>query len=358
MVIPSSTVAQSDGAELPRVGIVEWTPGDELVNLIAGEVVNLGHQVTLLSPLGQLPATVDLILIFGPFGPVAPLLAQLAAQPAQRRPLLVWWLTEQLWHPGLPDWLARTAAELRSGLERVALGNGSAGIPLRWQRFTWRALRFRYYGDLLWLRRHGLLSVLAVPSQWLGQFLRERGFDVTNAFIGGHPSFATRPSARRDIPVLWLGTHGSHRRRRNLQRIGDQLARRGIELTRVDGIQHPFVYGAARAALLSRSAIVLNLTRVPRDCNLLRFALAAPNRALMISEPMLNHYPVRAGVHYVETPLQAMPDAVCRYLEDHAARDRITDAAYRLVTTELTLARGVETVMRQAIQVRAAAARR
>lgn len=358
MVTAGPAVARGDGGEILHVGIVEWAPGDELVNLIAGEVTNLGHRVTLLSPVGPLPSTVDLLLIFGPFGPIAPVLAQLAAQPPGRRPMLIWWLTEQLWHPALPHWLARTAAELRSGLERITVGDGSTGIPERWQRLTRRALRFRYYGDLLWLRRHGLLSILAVPSRWLGQFLRERGFDVTNAMIGGHPSFATRPAPRRDIPVLWLGTYGSRRRRRNLQRITEQLARRGVEVMRVDGVQHPAAYGAERAALLSRSVIVLNLTRVPRDCNLLRFALAAPNRALMISEPMLNHYPVHAGVHYVEAPLQTMPDAVCRYLEDRAARDRITEEAYRLVTSELTLARGVETIMRQATHVRAAAATR
>jgi hypothetical protein len=358
VVTASPAVARSGGVESLHVGIVEWTLGDELVNLIAAELANLGHRVTLFSPSESLPSTLDLLLIFGPFAPIAPLLAQLAAQPHDRRPMLIWWLTEQLWHPALPHWVARTAAELRSGLERIALGDGSTGNSERWQQLSRRGLRFRYYGDLLWLRRHGLLSILAVPSQWLGQFLRERGFDVTNVMIGGHPSFAARPAPRRDIPVLWLGTYGSRRRRRNLERIAEQLARRGVEVMRVDGVQHPCAYGAERAALLGRSVIVLNLTRVPRDCNLLRFALAAPNRALMISEPMLNHYPVHADVHYVEAPLQAMPDVVCRYLEDHAARERITEAAYRLVTTELTLARGVETIMRQAAQIRAAAATR
>jgi hypothetical protein len=339
-----------------RTGIVEWAPGDELVGLIADEVAHLGHDVSKLPPSGRLPSGLEVLLVFGPFGTIAPLMAQLMAQPPARRPTLVWWLTEQLWHPALPSWIACAAAELRSGAERLVMRAGANATPSRRRGMTWRGLRFRYYGDLLWLRRHGLLSVLAVPSQWLGQFLRSRGFDVMTAFIGAHPSFAADPSPRRDIPVLWLGTPGSHRRRRSLQRITDELARRGVEVTRIDGVRHPPVHGAERARLLSRSAIVLNLMRRPRDCNLLRFILAAPNRALMISEPMLPHYPVHDGIHFVEAPLDGMADAVCRYLDDEPARDRITEQAHRLVTTDLTLARGIESIMRQAAQVRAAAA--
>lgn len=339
-----------------RTGIVEWAPGDELVGLIADEVAHLGHEVTKLPPWGTLPSGLDVLVIFGPFGTIAPLMAQLKAQPPARRPTLVWWLTEQLWHPALPHWIARGAAELRSGTERLVTRIGSNGGPSRRQWLAWRALRFRYYGDLLWLRRYGLLSVLAVPSQWLGQFLRTRGFDVTTVFIGAHSSFAADPIPKRDIPVLWLGTHGSRRRRRCLERITDDLARRGVEVTLIDGVHHPPVHGAERARLLSRSAIVLNLMRRPRDCNLLRFLLAAPNRTLMVSEPMLPHYPVHDGTHFIAAPLQTMADAVCRYLDDEPARNRITEQAHRLVTTDLTLARAIQRIMQQAAQVRAAAA--
>ena len=352
----TQTVAPRLQSQPLRTGIIEWAPGDELIALVAEEVAHLGHEVVLLSPAGALPPGLDVVLVFGPFGSLAPLMAQLISKPPGRRPLLVWWLTEQLWHPWLPHALARGAAELRSGVERLVMRAGARSIPPSWRRLTGRGLRFRYYGDMLWLRRHGLLSVFAVPSQWLAEFLRGRGFEITQAFVGSHPSFAAQRSTIRDIPVLWLGTDGSTRRRRNLERITDQLARRGIELTRVDGLRHPPAYGAERARLLSRSKIVLNLLRHPWDSNMLRFILAAPNRALMISEPLLPHYPVRDGIHLVETPLDAMADAVCRYLDDEAARMRITDQAYRLVTTDLTLARGTEIVMRQVAQLRATVA--
>ena len=352
---PASAIAARLPAGALRTAIVEWAPGDELVGLIAGELTRLGHSVTKLPPAAPLPSDLEMLWVFGPFGTIAPLMAQLNAQPSNRRPTFVWWLTEQLWHPALPHWLARGAAELRSGAERLMQRSGTSRYPTRRHWLAWRALRFRYYGDLLWLRRHGLLSVLAVPSQWLGQFLRSRGFEVTTAVVGSHPSFAAPPSPQRDIPVLWLGTPGSGRRRRCLERVTGELARRGIAVTQVDGIQHPPVYGAARAQLLSRSLIVLNLMRRPRDCNLLRFILAAPNRALMISEPMLPHYPIHSGIHFVETPLDRMPDAVCRYLDDEPARSRITEQAYRLVTTDLTMARSIERILQQVAQVRATA---
>jgi hypothetical protein len=356
VVTSDQAIAPSYRSEPLRTGIVEWAPGDELVGLIADEVAHLGHDVTKLPPSGPLPSGLEVLLVFGPFGTIAPLMAQLKAQPSARRPTLVWWLTEQLWHPALPHWIARGAAELRSGAERLVARAGSNADPSRWQWLTWRALRFRYYGDLLWLQRHGLLSVLAVPSQWLGEFLRGRGFEVTTVFIGAHPSFAAASSPERDIPVLWLGTHGSPRRRRCLQRITEELARRGVEVMLIDGVRHPPVHGAERAHLLGRSKIVLNLMRRPRDCNLLRFILSAPNRTLMISEPMLPHYPVHDGIHFVAAPLDGMADAVCRYLKDEPARNRITEQAHRLVTTDLTLARAIARIMRQAAQVRAAAA--
>ena len=340
-----------------RTGVVEWTRGDELIGLVADAVGRLGHDVTMMSPDAPLPRGLDAVLLFGPFGIVAPLLRQLVEQPPDRRPLLVWWLTEQLWNPALPNWIARGAAELRSGIERLLMDSGPQGAVSRMRGLAGRGLRFRYYGDLLWLRRHGALSVLAVPSAWLTQFLRYRGFEVTSAPLGADPSFAAAASPARDIPVLWLGTLAS-RRRRNLQRITDTLARRGIEVTVVDGVRRPAVFGAERARLFSRSTIVLNLLRQPWDSNLLRFFLAAPNRALVVSEPQLPHQAVHSGTHLVEAPLERMADEVCRYLADDAARSRITEQAHRLVTTDMTIANGARLVMQQALRVRAAAGRR
>jgi spore maturation protein CgeB len=47
----------------------------------------------------------------------------------------------------------------------------------------------------------------------------------------------------------------------------------------------------------------------------------------------------------VEAPLGEMADTIERYLADHAARERIAEAAYRLVTSELTMANGIRRIV-------------
>src|SRR6185295_6187516 len=128
-----------------------------------------------------------------------PVAAQLRSRPATRRPRLVLWMTEQLSNPALPGWLAHCAAELRAGLERQRL------LSRRCPWVAGRALRLRYYGDLLWLRRQNLLSVLAIPSAWLAQFLLVRGFAVTQAPLGSDPGWGADLGMTRDIAVLWIG---------------------------------------------------------------------------------------------------------------------------------------------------------
>jgi hypothetical protein len=123
------------------------------------------------------------------------------------------------------------------------------------------------------------------------------------------------------------------------------LQSRGVPLHRVDGVTNPPVFGDARGRLLRRTKIVINFMRQPWDCNMLRFYLSAPNRALMISEPILPHTPVQPGVHLIEARCDQMADTILRYLRDDAARERITDAAYRLVTTELTMSSGISRIL-------------
>lgn len=342
-----------------RVGLLEWKPGDELISLIGDEVSRQGHAVTPVAYDGPLPERLDVILACGPFGSLMPLAARLRCQPAARRPALVLWMTEQLSNPALPTWLVHVVAELRSGLERravLASARRTGKVPERLRRLTRRALRLRYYGDLVWLRRHGLLSVLAISSAWLTQFLRDRGFAVTHATMGSHPRWGADLGLERDIPVLWLGSL-SGRRQRTLATVCGDLRERGIEVAVVDGVAHPAVFGEQRVRLLNRTRIVLNLLRAPWDSNTLRFFLAAPNRALVVTEPTLPHQPLGDGTHVVAAPVDRMADAVCRYLADEGARRRIVDEAYRLVTTQLTMARGVALVMQAAGQARAAAVR-
>jgi glycosyltransferase involved in cell wall biosynthesis len=58
-----------------------------------------------------------------------------------------------------------------------------------------------------------------------------------------------------------------------------------------------------------------------------------------VSEPLYLPEPYQPGVHYVEAPVEQLAETIRQYLADDDARRRITEEAYRFVTTELTLER-------------------
>lgn len=331
-----------------RIGVVHWNASsEELAELFGDVMTGLGHVVIPIAPDKPVPIGLDVVFVHGPFGSLVPLGNQLAAQPVARRPALVLWMTEQLWNPAMPDWLALPLARMRARAERFAFrplqGTWTVTPSRHW--LTRRGLRFRYFGDVDWLARKGLLTVLGVPSPIIAEFLRRRGVESVVAYCGSHPRWEAKIQTERDIPVLWLGLPGSRRRTRALRRLEQALKARGIELYRVDGTTNPPVFGDERGHLLRRTKIIVNFVRQPWDCNVLRFYLSAPNRTLMVTEPILPHTPVRPGVHMVAAPLETLAETILRYLEDDPARERITEAAYRLVTTELTMANGMSRIL-------------
>jgi hypothetical protein len=331
-----------------RIGVVHWNRiGEELAERFGDVMTDAGHDVVPMASDEQLPGGFDAVFVHGPFGSLVPLGNQLLRQPPATRPALVWWLTEQLWNPALPDWVALPLACMRSRAERMAFqpldGGWTIAPSRRW--LTRRGTRYRYFGDFRWLGEAGVLTVLAVPSPITQTFLRRRGVDSVLAFCGAHPRWESPIEVERDIPVLWLGMSGSRRRRRLVDALEQALHARGIPLHRVDGVINPAVHGDERSRLLRRTKIVVNLMRQPWDCNILRFYLSAPNRTLMITEPILRHTPVQPGVHLVEAPFAQLADTIARYLSDDKAREHISNAAYELVTKELTMANGIRRIL-------------
>ncbi|MSP13208.1 MAG: glycosyltransferase family 1 protein [Chloroflexi bacterium] len=332
-----------------QVGIVKWEKDDGIagpISLVAGE---MGHHVIEFLASDKLPAGLDIILAYGSYRSWVPLINQLLAYPAAQRPVFILWLWEELPNPDLPDWLLYCAGTARSLLERGAYHRRENGAWVLKSRLDWltsKASRLRYYGDLHWLRRAGLLSVLAVCSPWTGQYLRERGFNPFVTYLGAAAEWGGDLALVRDIPVLWIGKTGSNRRGRLLRQIRAELRRRGIEIFMVDGIEHPYVFGAERTALLNRTKVILNLLRQPWDDNSLRFYLAALNRALIVTEPTLPHTQFVPDQHLVETPIAKMADTICYYLSHEEANRRIVDKAYEMVTTEWTLSKVVELILK------------
>jgi hypothetical protein len=282
-----------------------------------------------------LPDGVEVIFACGPFGSLAPLGKQLSALPKSERPVLVHILTEQLANPNLPEWLRYGGGWLRSRLERWAFYQQPDGT---WALRSWlipfvtKFHRFRYYGDLYWLQKAGVLSVLAISSRWTADFLQKRGFDP----IILPPSVMEGEylELERDIPVLWLGKAGSSRRSRHLKQIRADLKARGIDILMVDGVEHPYVFGKERTILLNRTKIILNILREEWDDNSMRYVLAAPCRTLIVTEPTLPHSFFKPGVHLVEADISEIADTISYYLEHDEEREKIVEAAHSLVTNQ------------------------
>ena len=59
--------------------------------------------------------------------------------------------------------------------------------------------------------------------------------------------------------------------------------------------------------------------------------------AMVLSEPVYLPDPYVPGKHYVEAPLDQMPDVARHYLANEDARRAIADAGHTFMTRELTL---------------------
>lgn len=342
-----------------RVGVIYWQQDEGIAPLISGILEELGCEVIKFLYDARLPEDLDVVFVHGPFGSLVPLANQLSACIPSRRPMFVFWMTEQLPNPDLPEWFRYAVGVLRSRVERLAFREQAPGEwrldpRLRW--LTAKALRFRYYGDLYWLQRQGILSVLAIGSQWIVDFLRARGFDPVVAYLGSHPAWWADLGLERDIPVLWIGNPVTERRKSFLKRICAELRERGVEMVMIDGVEHPYVFGQERTILLNRAKIVLNILRTKWDNHSLRYFLAAPNRALIVTEPTFAHIPFLPGVHLVETPIEQMADTICHYLSHEEEGRQIVERAYQLVTTELTMRKSVGQIFEQILILRQNAA--
>jgi hypothetical protein len=326
---------------------------------VARSVASLGHTPVAFADDELLPTGLNLVITIGPLSSLVPLANQLiACSPAQRPP---WALihTEPLPNPNLPEWYRRGFGLLRSRAERaiyvqVAPGLWRPSPSLR--RLLSRAHRYRYYGDLFWLRQQGVLSVLAVWSRVIADFLRARGFDPIVLTGGYQLDWGRDLGLERDIPVLWLGKPVSGRRVKLLSRLRQELHARGVPMMVVDGVEHPFVLGEERTALLNRTRIMVNFVRQKYDDNSMRYPLAAYNRVLLVSEPTLRHTFFEPGVHLVESPVDRMADTICYYLQHDDERQRIVDNAYQFVAANAQPGPAIAQVIARALGRQASAA--
>ena len=336
----------------PQVAVSRWAQQDALSDLVAEAFTSLASDVCTFLPSDPLPEHADLVLVFGPFGSLVPITNQLLDIPPGRRPKFGLWMTEGLPRPDFPEWLRQFLSRNRSWVERQSSRKNQAGLYLPrpgWQKFLQNGFRYRYYGDLVWLQKKGLLNVLATGSKWIGSFLRARGFDPVVAYYGLQPGpeWGENLDLNRDIPVLWLGKIASSRRKDLLSSIRERLEGQNVSLKVIDGVENPGVHGRERTILLNRTKIVLNLLRQPWDNNSVRFFLAALNKALVISEPTYPHLPLESQVHYIETDPARIVPQILHYLNHEAEREQLAENAHLFVKNELNIVNGAAQILQK-----------
>jgi hypothetical protein len=324
------------------VAVVRWTDRDELSEVICDALQTLGHEPLPFACDGAIPRDAEIVFSFAPYGDFMALVDRLSAIPAAQRPLFIHWNTEGIPDPNLPWRYVYPLSTLRSWFGQTASRTRvDDKLPFAW--FKHRMLRYRYVGDYYQAYRRGILSVFADSSVVYADIHRGHGLPTLYFPWGSSPSWYADLGLPRDIDVIWLGKRGSKRRSDMLDRISRELKAQGVNVYLADNVEQPFAWREERTTLLNRAKVTLNITRTWYDDNFSRFSMAAPNRSLVVSEPMLPHCPeYKAGVHYISAPIEKLCATIIHYLNAEDERRAITERAYTLLTEELTFANSVQ----------------
>jgi hypothetical protein len=329
---------------------------DGIAEVISDELSALGHQPVHFKIGSLIPEKTEVVFSFGPYGRFLTIPRQLAKLSSEQKPIFVHWNTEGVPDLRIPWTLMSLVSRWCSWLGRVQDSrNGSArirGTERLSSLVESRMTRFRYVGDYYYALRRGWLDIFADTSAVYADIHRQHGLPTIVAHWGATPRWHKDLGLKRDIDVLWMGTRGTKRRSLLLDRVRTELESHGIRMHFADGKENPFIFGDERTYYLNRSKITLNITRTWYDDNFSRFALAAPNRSLIVSERILPHCPsFQAGMHYVSAPVETLAETILYYLEHEEEGSRIVDNAYHLVTTKLVFRESIKSIMDAVNQV-------
>jgi hypothetical protein len=321
---------------------------DGISEVISDELNALGYQPVHF-PIGSLiPEKAEVVFSFGPYGKFLTIPRQLAKMPPDQKPIFVHWNTEGIPDPRIPWKIISSIAGWRSWLGRVQDSRTDRLFPL----IESRMLRFRYLGDYYHAHRRGWLDIFADTSEIYADIHRRHGLPTIVAHWGATHQWYKDLGLKRDIDVLWMGTRGTKRRSTILDRVRRELEAKGVRTHVADGKENPFIFGDERIYYLNRSKITLNITRTWYDDNFSRIALAASNRSLIVSEPVLPHCPsFLAGTHFVSVPIETLAKTILYYLDHEDERLGIVENAYHLVTTKLVFRESIKSIMDAANQV-------
>lgn len=340
-------------AKTPIVASLVWCLPSGIHEPQADVVQKLGYQHHFFRFDERIPSGANIVLVQGPFGTLLPVVRQLVDYPSERRPVLAYWFEESLelrW----PEWIHLPLAHMFSDLFRYYhepgwIGNSLHRIAPRFMASRGRRLCF--LGDILWLRRHRLLDVLALSSTVYAENLARYGITSVLVPRGYHPDYGEVRSCQRDIAVVWMGRTRNKRRKRAVYWLRDELEKRGQTMLIYDNEENPFVFGEERTQILNRTWFVLNVFPQPTDELSIRYYVAAANGAVVLTEPGKNRYPFVPGKHLVECPVEEMPGAVMYYLKHQEEWRSISEEMLDFMKTELGLERSIATILTHAERV-------
>lgn len=335
------------------VAVVQWGNHDALARAFGAELQQLAYKPLYFRFDQSPPLEADIVLSFAPYGRWLQIPTALAkrSNSSGPRPRLIHWNTENPPDLRLPWWLVRSVGALRVRVDRWHDADDRRTRqrvqqpPFAW--FAARLSKFRYVGEVHYAAGQGWLDVYAESSEIYARLHARHGLPTAVVPWGTVPEWCADLNLERDLDVVWFGQRRTARRARLLERLRGELHARGIKIFVADGVEHPFVHGPDRTRLLNRAKVTLNLLPTWYDHAFpYRFHVAAGNRSLVVTEPMLPHSPhYHAGEHYICAPIPQLADTIAFHVRHAEERRAIAEQAHALVTTQMTMNASVRALM-------------
>lgn len=339
-----------------RVAVPEWVEDDGIAKMLSFELEQIGYDPVLFRFDDDIPTDVDYLLTFGPYNKILPIWQKNACTSPSRRAVTIHWNTEGMPDLRIPFRIVKALAAMRSKIGRLSDSSSNFDHflysirPISTIDHSFK--RYRYQGDYEYASRRGWLHVLSDSSHIYSQIRSKMGIPTLYAPWGASRRWYQDLGLERDIDVIWMGTRGSQRRSRILDRVFRELRSRGVNVYVADNQERPFVFGEERIRLLNRAKITLNITRTWYDDNFSRFTMACPNRSLVVSEPVLPHCTeFKQNVHYVSVKIENLANTILYYLEHEEERKRIVENAYQLMMGELKFEKSLRKMFAAAQQI-------
>lgn len=334
-----------------KVAVVKWSEHDGLSEVIADELMKKGFEVACFLSIDPIPEEADLVFSFGPYDRWTQLVCQAAQRKANSGYKILHWNTENPPDLRLPWKFLAALGDMRAAFDRF---NDSENCQARqlvsafpFSYFNQKMHKFRYLGEYRHAHANGWLDLLASSSKIYADLFTNNGLPTHYVPWGTSPKWFATSGLPRDIDVLWFGKRRTRRRNRLLDQVKDMLCSRKISFYMADDIEHPFIYGEERTWILNRAKITLNLLPTWYDNAFpYRFHVAAGNRSMVISEPILPHCPeYQPGVHYIAAPAEKLMDTIRYYLDHQDEREQIAENAYHLVTEQMSMESSVSALV-------------